>query len=525
MRRSICMLAAAVAVVNADATNNILNGSPLNVLKNGILNNGLDVLHKRDTTNNILNGSPFNILQNGVLNALPGANGLLGKRDFINNIANGSPIDAFSEGILNGPMGVPTGLLGKRSTNNNILNGTPVNLFQNGVANNLFQGRILDKRQAGIFGNLPLLQNTPVDFLKEGVLRDGILNGARFKREEKRQMIEELVNELLGSDDDHNKRFTASASADANAQAQLAAAQNAAAQATQAAQIATQAAFQMQREMAANGNFDVNAHFQDARSASDFSTDVFNGSPFQFNSQNSFTNNIDLNKRFSAQDILSQNDILNSAPVNVASNGVLNNVLGKRGVFSGDFLNKGLLASLFRGKGIAATTSYGARVHVHADIAANIAVDIPSQNGLLSSLTSLVGGICSMGSVVSSSPSTTTVLNVKADADVTVSVGLATDLRLALPTGCAALFTSDSIFGSAQVGIQIALDADVNAQATLVTPVLDLSASVSVGLLKLVPSEQGVDFLSIPVAVDSGRMVANLGSEVRGTYIFVKIQN
>lgn len=63
----------------------------------------------------------------------------------------------------------------------------------------------------------------------------------------------------------------------------------------------------------------------------------------------------------------------------------------------------------------------------------------------------MVGGIVSLGNLASAAPSTTTVLNVKADADVTVSVGLATDLRLALPQGCSALFTSDSILGSAQV--------------------------------------------------------------------------
>lgn len=90
-------------------------------------------------------------------------------------------------------------------------------------------------------------------------------------------------------------------------------------------------------------------------------------------------------------------------------------------------------------------------MHVHAGIAANIAIDIPYQTGLLPSLSSMVGGIVSLGNMVKLAPTTTTVLNLKADADVTVSVGLATDLRLALPEGCTALFTSESIFGAAQV--------------------------------------------------------------------------
>lgn len=69
------------------------------------------------------------------------------------------------------------------------------------------------------------------------------------------------------------------------------------------------------------------------------------------------------------------------------------------------------------------------------------------------------------------------------------------------------------------------MDADVSAHATLVTPILDVAASASVGLLKIVPSHVGVDFLSIPVALDNGRIVANLGDDVIGTYVFVKIEN
>lgn len=57
----------------------------------------------------------------------------------------------------------------------------------------------------------------------------------------------------------------------------------------------------------------------------------------------------------------------------------------------------GLLGSssgggLLGGKGIAVTASYATKVRVHANIAANIALDLPTTGGLLSPVTGLLGG-------------------------------------------------------------------------------------------------------------------------------------
>lgn len=127
----------------ADTTNNILNGSPLGLLKNGVLNSQgspLNFLGKRDTTNNILNNSPLSMFQNGILNGFLGGKTLpLGKRDVTNNIMNDSPLGLTQDGLLNFDqlnVDVPQ-YLKRSSTTNNILNGSPLDILNNGIANGL----------------------------------------------------------------------------------------------------------------------------------------------------------------------------------------------------------------------------------------------------------------------------------------------------------------------------------------------------------------------------------------------------
>ncbi|PRP75946.1 hypothetical protein PROFUN_01662 [Planoprotostelium fungivorum] len=438
---------------------------------------GFALLVSADTTNNILNGSPVTLLKNGILNGvLPQS--LTRRSHTENNILNASPVGGLDEGILNGlPLSGLGGL-----------------------------GGFAEKRQQPLgFLSGGLLRDTPVNFLGEGVLTQGVLNGARLKRD--------LSNNIL-----NGSPFNI--------------AQNGVAIGRPFSPF-----FKRQVMSAVEAVFNaIDGESEDFKRgiSEDTTTNFLNGSPV--NAEGLRVENVQVlsNNRygFPSKRSSTTNNVLNGSPINLVQHGVANGLFSpvegllsqnKRSPF-GDVLTDGLLRSLFRGKGIAATTSYGSRVYVHADIAANIAIDIPTQNGLLSSLSSIAGGIVSLGNLVSASPSSTAFLSIKADADVTVNIGIAADLKVTLPAGCFPLYTSDSLFGSAQLGVRVQVEGEANVAAALVTPVLDASVGpTKVGILKVIDSAQST-FASLPVAVEAGRIVAHLGDDCNGIYIFVGIQ-
>lgn len=128
--------------------------------------------------------------------------------------------------------------------------------------------------------------------------------------------------------------------------------------------------------------------------------------------------------------------LLSSVPVDVLRNGVLtqgvlNGLGGLAGRSTGGPFG-GLLGGLLGGKGVAVSAAYSTSVFVHADIAANIAIDLPTQGGLLDSLTGMVGKVCSTGDVVQRILPTTTVLSIKTKVDVQVIVGVVADVSVSI---------------------------------------------------------------------------------------------
>ncbi|PRP87112.1 hypothetical protein PROFUN_01374 [Planoprotostelium fungivorum] len=207
-----------------------------------------------------------------------------------------------------------------------------------------------------------------------------------------------------------------------------------------------------------------------------------------------------------------QSSLLSNVPIGLLKNGVLTNGIlnGLRTRTISPF--GGLLGGLLGGKGLVVTAAYSTSVFVHADIAAHIAIDLPTQTGLLSTLSDVCGKVTSTASVLDRVSATTTLLDIKVKADVQVVVGVFADLSIALPSGCSPLHFKDLIFGNVQLGLNIDLSADVEAAATLLSPVLDITPVTegSVGLLKWNPVDNS--YFALPCHFDtaSGRAVANL---------------
>ncbi|PRP80800.1 hypothetical protein PROFUN_11540 [Planoprotostelium fungivorum] len=190
----------------------------------------------------------------------------------------------------------------------------------------------------------------------------------------------------------------------------------------------------------------------------------------------------------------------------------------------GGLLGSGSGGGLLGGKGIAVTASYATKVRVHANIAANIALDLPTTGGLLSPVTGLLGGVLSVGQLLGNLQSSSTVLTVKAcvDLDVTVGVLAQADLNINLPTGCKFLGTNSLIGASVKVGITIDVSVSVAASVTLVTPVLN-GIQGQIGIVKINADKTATP---IPCVYDSntGRLAADLSAYgVVGTYIFVQV--
>ncbi|PRP83203.1 ephrin type-A receptor 3 [Planoprotostelium fungivorum] len=211
-------------------------------------------------------------------------------------------------------------------------------------------------------------------------------------------------------------------------------------------------------------------------------------------------------------------NLLNILPLNsiLGGNSILGNLLG-------DQLVGSILGGLLGGKGVAVAASYSSTTFVHANVAANIAIDLPTQAGLLAPITSLLGSVLPVSSILPGVLGSTTVLSVQSTVDVQISVGVCADIKVSLPAGCVPLLTSESIYATAQVGIKIDVSAEVLAAVSLVTPVLGFDGNGAVGLLKF----DGVNYTQCAAFWDqkAGRIVANLDAKaVAGTYIFVSIK-
>ncbi|PRP79345.1 hypothetical protein PROFUN_12946 [Planoprotostelium fungivorum] len=193
---------------------------------------------------------------------------------------------------------------------------------------------------------------------------------------------------------------------------------------------------------------------------------------------------------------------------------ILDNILGQQLIGS-------ILGGILGGKGVAVAAAYSSATMVHANVAANIAIDLPTQVGLLTPITGLLGSVLPISSILPGVFSTTTILNVQAGVDVSVSVGLCADIKVALPAGTTPLFTSGLVYASAQVGLRIDVSAEVLAAVSLITPVLQLDSNAA-GLLKF----DGQNFSQVASFVNKdGRMVAQLDPKaVAGTYIFVSFK-
>ncbi|PRP81454.1 hypothetical protein PROFUN_10984 [Planoprotostelium fungivorum] len=211
-------------------------------------------------------------------------------------------------------------------------------------------------------------------------------------------------------------------------------------------------------------------------------------------------------------------NLLNILPLNslLGGNSILGNILG-------DQLVGNLLGGILGGKGVAVAASYSSATFVHANVAANIAIDLPTQGGLLTPITGLLGSVLPISSILPGCLGTTTVISVQSTVDVQVNVGVCVDVKVALPAGCVPLLTSESIYASAQIGIKIDVSAEVFADASIVTPVLGFDGNGAVGLLKF----DGSDYSQVACFWDksTGRIVAHLDAKaVAGTYIFVSIK-
>ncbi|PRP82223.1 hypothetical protein PROFUN_06235 [Planoprotostelium fungivorum] len=221
--------------------------------------------------------------------------------------------------------------------------------------------------------------------------------------------------------------------------------------------------------------------------------------------------------------------LLSNTPLDLFNQGVLRDGIlnGFRGL-GADECAHGLLGGLLGVKGIAVTAAYHTKVYVHADISSVITIDIPTVNGLLSSVEAIVGRITTIGNILGKSDSTTTVLAVKAKADVEVTLGVVADIEVALPANVDALFTQNLIFAKVQIGVSIDLSADVDVAATLISPVLNLASSLtgSVGCLRLDQIQK--TWSVVPTHYDSqtGRVAVDLSHQriISGIYIFVNIK-
>lgn len=123
--------------------------------------------------------------------------------------------------------------------------------------------------------------------------------------------------------------------------------------------------------------------------------------------------------------------LLSNVPVDVLRSGGLTD-----GLFNGLKLSRnlgalnGILGGLLGGKGLVVTASYCTSAYVHADIAAHIAIDLPTQRGLLNDLNDVCGKVTTAAAVVDRITSTTTVLDIKAKADVQVVVSVFADIKV-----------------------------------------------------------------------------------------------
>ncbi|PRP84737.1 hypothetical protein PROFUN_07845 [Planoprotostelium fungivorum] len=217
--------------------------------------------------------------------------------------------------------------------------------------------------------------------------------------------------------------------------------------------------------------------------------------------------------------------LASAAPAQKRDLPLIGNLFGGQGIL-GNLLGSNILGGILGGKGVAVAAAYSTTVFVHANVAANIAIDLPSQAGLLTPITGLLGGVLPLNSILGNVFATTTMLNVKSDVDATVSVGVCADIKVALPDGIFAVGTSNTLFGSAQVGVKIDVSANANVSATLVTPVLAFdSTHGTLGLLRLDPVTDALTRIACIYEQTTGRLVADLGAgAVSGTYIFVNIQ-
>ncbi|PRP77563.1 hypothetical protein PROFUN_00424 [Planoprotostelium fungivorum] len=199
--------------------------------------------------------------------------------------------------------------------------------------------------------------------------------------------------------------------------------------------------------------------------------------------------------------------------------GLVGGILGSQGLVNN------LLSGLLSGKGLVVATTYSTSIYVHANVAANIAIALPSTGGLLAPVQGILGSILPLGSLLGGILGTTTVLNVQAGVDMQVNVGVKANVQVALPAvGFAPIGTAGLIHGQVQVAICIDVSAEVATSVTLVTPVLNVGGLTSgtPGLVRVVN-----DVLSIVPSVfdkNTGRVVANLDPKaVSGTYMFVNI--
>ncbi|PRP80429.1 hypothetical protein PROFUN_11884 [Planoprotostelium fungivorum] len=236
---------------------------------------------------------------------------------------------------------------------------------------------------------------------------------------------------------------------------------------------------------------------------------------------------------------------ISNTPVNALNGGVgskgignnlrvdpLNNLpLYKPGGLLGVLVKRCASDSCFSGslssKGVALATSYSAPTFIHANLAANIAFDLPSQSGLLSSISVLLGGVSPLSDIIGACPSTASFLHAKTDDDVQLTLGLNVDASLSLPDAVKAISSESKIFGNVQAGFSIKLSARVGIAATFVSPVIgtaDLSADFAPSLLKC---EEDGSFTMVPSQFDtaSGRIFGDLTAVgVEGTFVFASVQ-
>ncbi|PRP81487.1 hypothetical protein PROFUN_10927 [Planoprotostelium fungivorum] len=203
----------------------------------------------------------------------------------------------------------------------------------------------------------------------------------------------------------------------------------------------------------------------------------------------------------------------------LGDSGLVGGILGSQGLVNN------LLSGLLSGKGLVVATTYSTSIYVHANVAANIAIDLPTTGGLLAPVQGIVGSILPLGNLLGGILGTTTVLNVQSAVDLQITVGVKANVQVALPAiGFAPIGTAGLIHGQAQVAICIDVSAEVAASVSLVTPVLNLNGLTSgtPGLLRIVDDVVSI----VPSIFDktSGRVVANLDPKaVAGMYMFVNI--